>query len=314
MRNITLILSLICGFQVFAQNRLAINQYMLNPGVYNPASIDVTTKFGANILGRKQWMRQDNTPETYIVNGHYNFSRNHGVGLMASNDRIDLFNQLEVSANYAYRVWIQDKVAIGFGVKAGFYQKSLVSDRYTYFSPNEPTLQASGLSQAGFNFGAGISVTTHNFDLSLSMPYMVANTLPGSQPYFLDNRSNHLYASAGYKIRFSDEFILYPTALVKAVEGSPTQGSFDINMLVNQFVWAGIGAKTDNTIVGSFGLFFYNGLRMVYTFDSSVFTRHSNLGVSHELSVGYAMTLEQNPFNVRKHRTKKGAWMKHRRN
>jgi len=311
MKNITFALFLICGFKIAAQNRLAINQYMLNPGVYNPAAIDVTTKFGGNLIARKQWMRQDNAPETYLLNGHYNFSRNHGVGFMASNDRIDLFNQMEVSANYAYRVWIQDKVAIGFGVKAAFYSKSLVSDRYTYFSPLEPTLQDGALKQSGVNFGAGISVTSHNFDFNVSMPYLVANNLPKSDPYWLETASNHVYASAGYKIRMNhDDFILYPTAMVKAVGGSPTQGSLDINMLFNQLVWVGVGAKTDNTIVGSFGFFFYNGLRIIYNFDSAVFTRHSNLGVSHELSVGYAMTLEKNPFTVRKHMKKRGGWMK----
>ena len=51
------------------------------------------------------------------------------------------------------------------------------------------------------------------------------------------------------------------------------------------------------------------GWRFVYTYNNAALTKHFNTGPNHELSIGYARTIPDNPFNYRKF-TKKNGEMK----
>lgn len=285
-----------------AQLRSVYNQYMLNQGIFNPGYMDIATRYSATVHFKKEWMTVPATPMTFSANGHYHITKNHGIGGVAINDYAAGVNSLEIAGLYNYHVWLGERTALGLGVKVGYQQRSLKTD-YIYFSEKEPTLD--NRVTRGVNLGVGLSIQSQNFDFGISMPSIFDNSLANSSEiYTITN--NHFYSHIGYKIRFNDNIVLYPTVMARAVKGSPVNLSFDGHFLFGQFVWVGGGYQSDNSVTGSFGLFLDKGLRLVYTYQTSTFTSHRLLEHSHEITINFARTIDDLSFAKRKFITRKG--------
>jgi type IX secretion system PorP/SprF family membrane protein len=290
-----------------AQLRTLYNQYMLNQGVFNPGYMDISTRYSATLHFRKQWMTTPETPMTFTANGHYHITQNHGVGAIAVSDFTNGVNSLEIGALYNYHIWLGEKTALGLGVKLGYQQRSLQTD-YIYFSEKEPTLD--NRVSRGVNLGVGLSVQSQNFDFGISMPSIFDNALANPSSIYTTTY-NHFYSHIGYKIRFNDNIILYPSAMARMVKGSRLNMSFDGHFLFGQLVWVGGGYQSDNSVTGSLGFFLEKGLRIVYTYQTSTFSSHkTTFEHTHEITLNFARTIDELPFARRKFTTRKGGQMR----
>lgn len=157
----------------------------------------------------------------------------------------------------------------------------------------------------GVNLGVGMSIQSQNFDFGVSMPSMFDNALADPSNIYTTSY-NYFYSHIGYKIRFNDKVILYPTVMARMVRGSALNMSFDGHFLFNQFIWVGGGYQSDNSVTGSLGLFLEKGFRVVYTYQTSTFSPHKGLEHTHEITLNYAQTIEELPFAKRKFTTRKG--------
>lgn len=294
---------MLTGITAFGQLRSNYSQYMINQGIVNPGYTDIESRYGGIFSFRKQWMSMGDTPLTVFANGYYRFTRNHSVGGMLVSDQINNVNTLDISANYVYHAWLSDKLALGLGFKLGYQQLSL-KDHYIYFSSEtDPAL--ANLKAGGLNMGAGLSLQSQNFLFGFSMPFIFANSY-ANKPQLYSTQDNHIYTTLGYKLRFSDWFIFYPSAMVKAAPGAPISMSFDGHFLAGQFVWFGGGYRSDNTVALSAGLFLEKGIRLVYTYESAYFSPHKRMDASHEITLNYARSISDSPFARRLYRKKSG--------
>lgn len=293
---------LFIAFAGNAQLRGGYNQYMLNQGVYNPGYLDIDTRYSVTASFRRQWLSSADAPLTVSANGHYSITRNHGVAMSVINDQIDNVNTLDIGGTYTYHAWLNKKVALGMGIKMGYQQRS-IQNNYVYFSETEPTLNQ--LKTGGFNMGAGLSIQSQNFDFGISLPFLFNNRY-GSNTQIYGTQDNHFYSNIGYKVRFSDYFIVYPSILVRGVAGAPLNMSFDGHILYNQLFWFGGGYRSDNTASASVGVFLDNGLRILYSYESSYFSPHKRLESSHEITLNYARTIKDLPFTKRTYTVRKG--------
>jgi type IX secretion system PorP/SprF family membrane protein len=286
------------SFSMRSQVRQVLGQYMLHPMTYNPGYSDPDTKFSINGIYKKQWVGQEEFPEAGIIYGHFNFDESHGAGMMISNDLMNGVNQFELAANYVYNIPVFSEATLGLGLKLAFCEQNLLNDNLVYFDP-EPLLANGNQSFTYINAGAGISITSPTFNFHLSTPSFYGNTyLNPIEAYSL--RYNHLYMNIGYKFRRDDWFIFYPSALVTAVEGAKVHTTVNANFLTSQLVWTGLGLSSDLTVNFTAGIFAMSGLRVTYDFEHSFFTKHSSTGVTHEISISYAKTINNNPFRKRK--------------
>jgi type IX secretion system PorP/SprF family membrane protein len=290
----------------WTQLRSNFSQYMLNQGAINPGFADIQTRYGGSLSARKQWMTMSGTPFTVFANGHYSFTKNHAVGGTIVNDNVNEVNTLDISANYVYHAWLTRKLALGLGVKLGFQQLSMKND-YVYFdatAATDPTLDYR--KSGGLNLGAGLSLQSENLLFGFSMPYLFNNTYSNKKSAIYTTEDNHFYTTLGYKIRFSDAFVLYPSLMLKGVSGAPYSMSFDGHVLINQFFWFGGGYRSDNTVAISGGIFLEKGLRVVYTYETAYFSPHKRMDVSHEISLNYARSIFDSPFAKRRYVKKNG--------
>ena len=298
MRSIIILFSFIFIFNVSAQTRYKLKQYMIHPTVFNPGFADPESKYSINSLYRRQWLRQQNYPETFFIFGHYNFDNTHSVTGQISNDLMNQYNQFEISGSYVYNIDLGNDFNLGLGAKIGFNEQNLIKNNLTYFDPNEPLLDGN-FTNKYLNFGTGVSLSSKSLNVHIALPYLFGNNfLSPSKNY--NFKSNTLYSSIGYKIRKNDWFIIYPSAMFYIVGGSKFHGSFNVNFLSNQFIWFGAGMDTEYTINATMGLFLISGFRIVYTIDNKFFPANQTTGVSHEVSLSYAKSLKYNAFNKRK--------------
>lgn len=302
MRHFLLISSLfVFGASALAQLYGSSNQYMLNQAQFNPGYLDVRTDYSATINARNQWTGAQSQAQTFTANGHYSFNRYHGIAMNVMSDHYNVMNQSELMAQYTFHAWVQQRVAIGMGLRMGFMQRTLRND-FIYFDPEESTIYQ--LNSSGFNMGTGLSVQSENFEGGLSLPYLFNNRLNKKAVY--STPYNHLMATASYKMRFSDYSILVPSVLIKGVKGAPTSISADLHYLYNQWLWLGSGWKSDNTIHFNVGVFLGKGFRFIYSAETASFGLHEFTGPSHELTLNYARTLNYYPFSKRVYTVRKG--------
>jgi type IX secretion system PorP/SprF family membrane protein len=292
----------------FGQTRQFYNQYMLNPGFLNPSNMDVFTKYGTVFLSHYDYTQQANSATNFAILSHYNYRPHLGFSGFATNDNIGGYNQMEVAGNVAYKHFTRSNggMSFSYGMRIGFTQQTLNATNLYYRQLDDPTLTQPGINKLGLNVGFGFSMVTPDFDFNISLPGVLGNRLPGSiidtsKRSFFDLRSNNLFISTGYKFRWDHGYyVFYPTVALRSVVGAPLSVSTDLNFLLNQLIWVGAGYRTDNTIVGSVGVFLDLGWRFVYTYNNAALTKHTNSGPSHEFSIGYARTIPENPFTYRK--------------
>lgn len=283
----------------FTQMKYSFNQYMLHQTIYNPGYVDVETKFSANALYRRQWLRKENFPETFFMYGHYNFNRNHGVGLILSNDLINSFNQFEIGANYVFNIPLGKRFNLGLGAKVGLIEQNLINNKLKYFDPVEPTLEGGNFTSKILNLGTGVSLISRDLIVHIGLPQLFGNRfLNPDKAYSVKN--SHLFMNVGYKYHHSDWFVVYPNIMLYAVPGSKYHSSINVNFLASQLLWFGAGVDTELTVNGAMGVFTQSGFRFVYSLDYRFFYVTQTTGVSHELSLSYAKTIRDNPFSKRR--------------
>jgi type IX secretion system PorP/SprF family membrane protein len=323
MRKIILsILIVFCFTQVKAQSRQFYHQYMLNPGMFNPANMDIFTKYGTTFVYSNDFMGSSYSPLSIGVNSYYNYRPNQGFGATIINDNFGKYNQLEIAGNAAYKTFTRSSggLSMSYGLRLGLTQRSLNTtglyyESYTKSAIYDPVLgDKPSVSAMGFNVGAGFALVTPKFDLNVSLPAFIGQRLPSSgvdslpsaRSAFEATLSNFMI-SAGYKIRFdSDWYVFYPTMMVKGAANAPIQAGADLNFLFNQLVFAGVGFRSDMTIASNIGVFLDLGWRFVYSYQNALLTQHPGTGFNHEFTIGYARTIPDNPFNWRKFTNAKG--------
>jgi type IX secretion system PorP/SprF family membrane protein len=299
MRIVFLFLLFLNTQLIYSQTRQVLGQYMLHQQSYNPGFSDPDTKFSINGIYKRQWVTQNNFPEAGIVYGHYNFDEGHSLGGVLSNDLMNNVNIFEAAVNYTYNIPVFNEANLGLGVRLGVNEQNLMNKNLIYFDPIEPVL-ANNTTFTHINVGTGISLTSPTFNFHLSAPYLFGNKyLNEANVYSV--QGTHLYMNLGYKFRPRDDwFIIYPTALVTALEGTRIHGKFNVNFLTSQLVWTGIGISSDLSLNITAGIFAMGGLRVLYGVDASFLTSHNNTGITHEVSLSYAKTIESSPFAKKK--------------
>ncbi len=318
---IAFILLIISHLSAFSQNRQFNHVYMLNPGFFNPANMDIFTKYGGTFNYLNDYMSSSYSPLSFSAMGYYNPRPFQGFGGSIINDNFGSYNQLEVAGNASYKILSRNAGGFShaFGIRVGFLQKSLNTSDLRYQSlktslTTDPTLGLlPRVNSNGLNVGFGYAFVTNKIDVNVSFPYFFGNRMPFSGVDSIPQRSalemglSDFFLTAGYKVRFDqDWYVFYPTIIAKGAKSAPFHFGADLNFLFNQLLWVSAGFRSDMTIASSIGVFLDQGFRIIYSYQNAALTKHSATGWNNELSIGYARTIPDNPFNYRKYTTVSG--------
>lgn len=273
-----------------AQQELMISQYMFNGLLLNPAYAGSHPYTSASLLHRSQWVGMEGAPRTNLIgiDGPL-LDGKMGVGFTFQHDMIGVSRDMEMAANYAYRIRTGQFGRLAFGLKAGLSLYSANLGDLTYWDAQD-ALYRNNISNAPVGkFGFGIYWNNEHSYIGLSIPTLYAADgkltvgMAGSPDHYF---TRHYYVNAGHVLELDENFDLKPNVLVKFQPQAPPEVDLNLNLLFKQRFWLGAGYRTGDGIVGMVEFQVNHMFRAGYAYDMNTSQlRHYN-GGSHEVMLG----------------------------
>jgi len=214
-----------------------------------------------------------------------------GLGGYIFNDNNGIMRRTGILLAYSYHIpmgrtgGIPNDLSFGLALKA--YQFNVNMDGAILDNPNDDLLNSYDRTKYFPDFNFGASFTTSKYYVGFAM----TNILRGSL-VFADTsrtRGNELggfYLTGGYKFPLSADWILEPSAFIKASDMLLTSIQMDLTARVyyKEDYWAGLSYRTNDAIIAMMGLK-YDRFYFAYAFDFTLTDiRRQSFG-THELSV-----------------------------
>jgi type IX secretion system PorP/SprF family membrane protein len=308
MKRVLVIIAVLISFSGISQNRVNYSQYMHNHQLFNPAFVEESNTIGGSVLYRNQWMGIEGTPSTFIGDAYYGF-RAHNFNIQFLYDKITVFKHIEIGGSYSYSIKLGRETRMSLGLKATYNQNTANYNELSYFDGGDPSLSGT-IKKAGVNFGGGLFFRSKHWHAGVGAPYIFNNNnVDATSTMFGDLSYQHFYVTGGYRI--VDEYGLqfYPSAMIKFTKGAPLAASVDMNFLLRNRFWLSGGYRIDNTVVLSAGLILWEDFKVIYSYDLGLGKVNRFGGMTHELTLGYGMSMYKSAFQKRKYVNKKG-WRK----
>jgi type IX secretion system PorP/SprF family membrane protein len=257
------------GTKVFAQQDPAYSFFMYNGTAINPAVAGSSDTFSGTAIYRNQWAGIKGAPETLLFSMDSPVkNRKIGLGFSIVNDKIGVTENLNINAQYAYRIQMQNGT-LAMGLQAGMnnYQADYTSVVTDPANSNDKSF-SENTNRMIFNFGSGIYFYNERFYAGLSVPHILNQKLDGIQDPdgIQSHQYRHYYVNAGYVFNAGENFKIKPSALVKLAEGAPLQFDINSNFWYKEFLCFGLSYRTNDSFTTLMQIQIKN-IRIGYAYD-----------------------------------------------
>lgn len=277
---------LLIAFQGEAQQQPMYSQYMFNTLNINPAYAGSRGVVSTSALFRDQWAGMPGAPKTTVFSVDMPFNEKKiGVGLQVYDDRLGVERRNGFNASYAFRIQMNETGVLSLGVQAGVLNyRANFTDVNTFQQQDAVFNQnVNGLLPAA---GAGVYYQTDQFYVGVSAPALLTSTI---NPY--TNKADvssagkdlHLYLHSGFRMDLSEDLVLKPSLLIKAVSGAPLQADLNANLWIQDLIAIGASYRTGDAVVGMLEWQINDQLRLGYAYDKSFSNLGAYNGATHEL-------------------------------
>jgi type IX secretion system PorP/SprF family membrane protein len=277
-------------FSAYAQQDAMFTHYMFNTQAVNPGYAGSRDALTLTFLHRSQWVGFPGAPTTQTLTLHTPFKReNIGVGLSLMNDNLGPINNTSVYFDFAYRIKLNEKSKLSFGLKGGMNLIQANLNRLNLDDINDQSFQFAG-SVLSPNFGFGVYYQHERFYVGLSAPRLLENNLkpvtPASINFQQDRR--HYFLIAGAMIKLSEKVEFKPTTYVKMIVGAPIEFDITGTFILNKSIMLGAMFRTGDAVGALIGYNITDQLLLSYSFDWSygIQTIRHHAG-SHEIMLRY---------------------------
>lgn len=302
-----------------AQQEIQFTQYIFNTLSVNPAYAGYKEQWFAQMALRNQWAGIDGAPKTgqFSIDGIVSpVTRNVGLGLQVTSDKLGPQANNTIYLNYAYRIRLnsEDTKRLSFGLAAGLGQYRLDGSKFSTIESNDGALMYADESVWKWNLRLGIYYYSPKWYAGVSLMNVLEdseNEVFGSNPdsYSLIQK-RHMYFITGMIFNLSPNFKLRPSILVKEDFKGPT--SLDVNamLIFNERFWFGAsyrtgvgiwekdysgyspeGLETSNAVSAIVQFYISENLRVGYSYDHMLNTLGDVENGSHEFTLGYTIPL-----------------------
>ncbi len=293
MKRLLPVVFVLSSYFSYAQQDPLYAQYINNPMVLNPAFAGLNNNFNASFTYRNQWAGFDGNPTTFNVNTHVSLVDNKvGAGLLVVQDKLGSTTNTEIQAAFSYKLPLDQDRTFSFGMQAGIIN---FRDNYSNLNLADPGdavfTQMENVTKP--NLGVGAILKSEKYMFGLSIPRLLStsisvtsstNTIQDVQLY-----NQHYYMFGSYVHFLNENIRLKPSALIRAVSGSPLSVDLNFGVNFNEKYTAGIFTRNFNAYGLQLQAKFSEKYRLGYTFElptgNSVGTQFS----SHEIFFGIVM-------------------------
>jgi len=292
-----ILLLLLVGLPVMAQQDPATSHYMFNTLTYNPAIAGISGLICATAISRQQWTGFLGAPSTTIFNVSSPlpiFNRNSGAGLLVQSDNIGFDKDISIAGSYSYHISVGSG-KLGIGVSLGMLNKNLdptwkiPSGSEHYPVSVDPLIPENAENHVALDAGVGVYYNANNYYAAFSITHINQPTIKYTkgEPYL----SRHYYATAGYTIQLANPSFEFIPSVLAFSDGKIMQ--FTVNPIVryNKKIWGGVSYRAGDALIGMVGLELYNGLKLGYSYDFTLSDMRKGNSGSHEFMVNYCFDI-----------------------
>lgn len=233
----------------FAQQNPFYNQYIFNELVINPAYAGTKQIINANAILSKQWAGVDGSPMTQTVSVEGPVSEKVGVGLQLINDKIGAQSHQGLFGIYSYKINVNEKYKVSFGLAAGASYFSLDGTKLTTTSPDDPAVPKTSEHKLYLDSKAGIFLYSERLYAGFSISDLFSDVF-NRDPFFV-KQSRHYYLTTGYLFDLSPTLKFKPSFLFKHIYKSPSNIDLNAYLLYNQRFWFGATYRFGSVIFGN---------------------------------------------------------------
>lgn len=296
-----------------AQQNIQFTQYIFNSLSVNPGYAGYKEEWFAQMALRNQWVGIDGAPKTgqVSIDGILGESKNTGVGLQITSDRLGAQSANSAYANYAYRLRLDeyDTKRLSFGIGAGVTQYGLDGSMLRPVNPVDPGIPAGMISSYIPDLRLGVYYYSPKWYLGVSVMDLLSGD--GSSNLFrwdanaVTNlmRKRHMYLIAGALVDFSNGLKLRPSVMVMEDFRGPTNIDLNAMLIFDNRFWVGggyrmglnIGDKEyaigqnlqrSNSISAIAQIYVTERLRVGYSYDYIMSNLSSVQNGTHEITLG----------------------------
>ncbi len=296
-RFVLIIVILLYGLSAKSQQDAMFTHYAFNTLAINPAYAGSRDALTVTALHRSQWVSFPGAPMTQTLTMHTPFiSKNVGLGLSVLNDRLGPTNTTSLYADFSYRIKVNKKSWLAFGLKGGLNIRK--ADLVETIEANDPVFVNEEKSDYLPNFGFGLYYYTHRYYVGVSIPKLLendfkSNDVQGSTN--LGSEKKHYFLIAGAVFNLSKNIMLKPTGFLKVTNGAPLEGDLTASFIFNNRFWVG-GMYRSNDALGLLaGINITKQFSVGYSYDwSYTNTTFRYNGGSHEIMLRYDFIFSDN--------------------
>lgn len=265
---------------LLGQHSTLTSNYLFNTFAVNPAYAGQKKALDITLVYRKQWSGFNGSPQNVILLSSMEIKpKNLSVGLQYDNDKIGLTSTNNLRIAIAYRLKIDRKHTISFGLMPAYKRINYDFSKIRTTSEGDATYTATTPALNLFNTGAGIYYYHKKIFFGLSSPELV-KLKPNGKFYEFN-------AIGGVIIKVKENITLKPSFLVRQIKNSPVQFDLNCTAYFNDILGVGLAYRNKDAIVVYADFSVNKKFKFGYAYDYSIGPlRRYNSG-THEIMLNY---------------------------
>jgi type IX secretion system PorP/SprF family membrane protein len=278
---------------IFSQQITSYSHFFYNPIIYNPAYTGTSGSPNLLLINHTQWTGFKGAPQYNILTFDCNLkNKNAGVGLNIGTDKKGMTSKLFASILYSYKIKINTKTHLLFGISGGVTNQKLNYTNAVVENINDPSLFLNNQSSTSFNSNIGLAFSHKNLSFGFSIPQIIGNknqykSTTNATVFYTINQ--YYLNSIKYKINISKEknISVIPLALIKYSKNTPTQLDANVNFDFQNKYWIGATYKSKYAIGINIGVKLFNRVSIGYSYDYITSNLNKYTGLSHEILLNF---------------------------
>jgi type IX secretion system PorP/SprF family membrane protein len=273
-----------------AQQEPLYTQYMFNALSVNPAYAGTTNSLNVLALTRYQWAGLKGAPRTFTFSMHAPIQRKKmGLGLSIVQDEVGPTKNFYLSADYAYRINLTEKLTLSMGLKAGIYNYFIGLTRLDLVNGNDMSFQQDQQKKFNPNVGAGFYLYTDQWYAGLAVPTLIENAFDAKNQTVssLSDLKRHYYFIAGYVLQMNSDWAFKPSFVEKVVTGAPLSTDFTAQFLYKGKYWFGTSYRIGDALAFLLDMKITDQLMIGYSYDITLSKLAGYSNGSHEILLSF---------------------------
>ncbi|WP_421921222.1 PorP/SprF family type IX secretion system membrane protein [Marinifilum sp.] len=276
-----------------AQQVPLLDQYYINPTVYNPAAAGASGLFNAYLLRNQKFADFDGGQVTHVFTADAALRQSkYGLGFNLVNDNVGIFDHTQALVSYAYQLQIYTDHFLRLGLSAGISDFRVnMSDLRA--NPSDPYLLNSNYKNTEFMANMGLYYTHKSLAIGLTIPQLLNNSVSennnGSESSYHLVRHAMLSGAYEFKIRSIKDLSITPYLMMRYAKNSPVQ--FDVNVIAKLYekAWFAVNYRDDFSLGLNIGINVLKNFVLGYAYDIGIQKTGRYASNNHEFLIGYRL-------------------------